>query len=152
MFPISTGKIIANPISLISRWKILDNLRRSLLEPATLALLLAGWLFLPGGPVFWTFASITMLLTPVWSSLFFSFLRAPPHLAELKPWAQDTLAAFLKGHVVALLQFIFLLHQAMLSLDAIGRSVLRVFVTKKTTPGMGDSRGSRERAAPNINR
>ena len=63
------GKVIPNPISLISRWKILDNLRRSLLEPATLALLVAGWLFLPGGPVFWTFASITMLLTPVWSSL-----------------------------------------------------------------------------------
>ena len=63
------GKIIPNPISLISRWKILDNLRRSLLEPATLALLVAGWLFLPGGPRFWTFASITMLLTPVWSSL-----------------------------------------------------------------------------------
>ena len=125
------GKVIPNPISLISRWKILDNLRRSLLEPATLALLVAGWLFLPGGPVFWTFASITMLLTPVWSSLLFSLLRVPPHFAELKPWARDTLSAFVKGHIVALLQIIFLLHQAMLSIDAIARSVLRVFITKK---------------------
>ena len=38
---------------------------------------------------------------------------------------------FLKGHVVVFLQLLFLLHQAMLSLDAIWRSVLRVFVTKK---------------------
>ena len=45
--------------------------------------------------------------------------------------AKDTIGAFLKGHVVAFLQLVFLLHQAMLSLDAIWRSVLRVFVTKK---------------------
>ena len=36
------------PISNISRWKIFDNLRRSLVEPATLLLLVAGWLWLPG--------------------------------------------------------------------------------------------------------
>jgi hypothetical protein len=37
-----------NRLPLISRWKILDNLRRSLVPPATLALLLAAWTFLPG--------------------------------------------------------------------------------------------------------
>ena len=31
--PDETGARVANPISLISRWKILDNLRRSLVEP-----------------------------------------------------------------------------------------------------------------------
>ena len=39
-----------NPLTAIGRWKILDNLRRSLVAPALLALLVAGWLVLPGRP------------------------------------------------------------------------------------------------------
>ena len=37
-----------NSFPLISRWKILDNLRRSLVAPMLLALLVAGWIALPG--------------------------------------------------------------------------------------------------------
>ena len=37
-----------NPLPLIGRWKILDNLRRSLVAPTLLALLVAGWTVLPG--------------------------------------------------------------------------------------------------------
>src|SRR5246500_1867713 len=40
-----SGHLVANPISLVSRWKILDNLRRSLVEPATCLLFLFGWFF-----------------------------------------------------------------------------------------------------------
>src|SRR5256712_2902200 len=43
-----------NRISAVSRWKILDNLRRSLLAPAIVLLLIAGWTILPGGPLWWT--------------------------------------------------------------------------------------------------
>ena len=32
--PNESGRLVANPISLVSRWKIVDNLRRSLIEPA----------------------------------------------------------------------------------------------------------------------
>jgi hypothetical protein len=125
------GQIIPNPISLISQWKIFDNLRRSLLEPAIMALLLAGWFFLPSQRLYWTGASIAMLLMPVYAGLLFSLLRAPKRTLFLVAWAKETSWAFIKGHIVAFLQIVFLLHQAMLSLDAIGRSVLRVFVTKK---------------------
>ena len=125
------GKILPNPINLISRWKILDNLRRSLFEPATLALLIAGWFWLRGEPLYWTCAVIAMLLTPVYANLFFSVLRAPIRSPFLFAWVKDTAWAFLKGHIVAFLQIVLLLHQSMLSIDAIGRSVLRVFVTKK---------------------
>ncbi|MBC8166201.1 MAG: glycosyl transferase, partial [Bryobacteraceae bacterium] len=129
--PSLEGSIIPNPISLVSRWKILDNLRRSLLEPATLALLLAGWFFLPTHPLYWTSACIGMLLMPVYAGLFFSVLRVPFRSRLVAAWAKETGGVFLKGHVVAFLQLGFLLHQTMLSLDAIGRSVLRVFVTKR---------------------
>ena len=40
-----------NPLPLIGRWKILDNLRRSLVAPALLVLLVAGWTLLPGAAV-----------------------------------------------------------------------------------------------------
>ncbi len=40
-----------NRLPLISRWKILDNLRRSLLAPALLALLASAWTWLPGSPL-----------------------------------------------------------------------------------------------------
>src|SRR5207237_4812473 len=40
------GRMTPNPLSVISRWKILDNLRRSLLEISTFELLLAGWFLL----------------------------------------------------------------------------------------------------------
>ena len=38
------GERTSNPLSLFDRWKILDNLRRSLLPTASLALLLVSWL------------------------------------------------------------------------------------------------------------
>ena len=46
--PDESGRKVPNPISLVSQWKILDNLRRSLVEPATFLLLVFGWLVLPG--------------------------------------------------------------------------------------------------------
>ena len=51
--PSRTG-LTRNRLPLIARWKILDNLRRSLLPPATLLLLVLGWTVLPGRPVVWT--------------------------------------------------------------------------------------------------
>ncbi len=56
--PDESGRKVPNPISLVSQWKILDNLRRSLVEPATFLLLVFGWLVLPGNPLYWTLATI----------------------------------------------------------------------------------------------
>jgi cyclic beta-1,2-glucan synthetase len=43
-----------NRLPLIARWKILDNLRRSLVAPSLVALFVAGWTLLPGRPLVWT--------------------------------------------------------------------------------------------------
>src|SRR5471030_767950 len=51
--PSPTG-LQRNRLPLVSRWKILDNLRRSLMAPATVAILLLGWTRLPGNPLAWT--------------------------------------------------------------------------------------------------
>jgi len=42
------GNVIKNPLSLISRWKILDNLRRSIVAPSITLLIALGFSILPG--------------------------------------------------------------------------------------------------------
>lgn len=123
------GRAIANPIPIISRWKILDNLRRSLIQPAMLLLMLAGWLFLPGPALYWTLASVALLLIPAYTSLLLLPLRLRPgHVAAP---VKDAAAAFLRDHIEALLQLAFLVHQSCVSLDAILRSLIRTRITRK---------------------
>ena len=43
-----------NDLRALDKWKIIDNLRRSTVELAQLALLVGGWLLLPGSPIRWT--------------------------------------------------------------------------------------------------
>jgi len=54
-----------NRLPLVSRWKILDNLRRSLVAPALVALLIAGWALLPGQPLAWTLMALATIAFPV---------------------------------------------------------------------------------------
>ena len=47
------GVRLDNPLSALSRWKVFDNLRRSLVAPAFVLVLVMGWLVLD--PIwFWT--------------------------------------------------------------------------------------------------
>ncbi len=52
-----------NALTALSRWKILDNLRRSLVPTALLALLVFGWLWVTS-VVSWTLAVLAMVLVP----------------------------------------------------------------------------------------
>ncbi len=122
--------LVPNPISLISRWKMVDNLRRSMIDPGILLLLLGGWFVLPGIPGYWTAVALAVLLLPVYCDFLFALLRIPRGWRALDAWIQDTSRAFANGHAIALFSLIFLLHQALLSMDAITRSMLRVFVTR----------------------
>ena len=54
-----------NRLPLMSRWKILDNLRRSLVAPATVAVLLLGWMVLPGDPLVWTAIGLAAVALPL---------------------------------------------------------------------------------------
>jgi cyclic beta-1,2-glucan synthetase len=129
--PDYSRNLASNPISLISRWKILDNLRRSLLDPGILLLLLGGWFALPGTPAYWTTVAVAVLLLPVYCDLLFALLRIPRGWHALSAWAGNTGRGFANGHATALFGLIFLLHQTLLSIDAVTRSTLRVFVTRR---------------------
>ncbi|HJW83529.1 MAG TPA: cellobiose phosphorylase, partial [Anaerolineae bacterium] len=113
-------------ISLIDRWKIVDNLRRSLLGPLLLALLVAGWVWLPGPAFVWTLLGVLMLGAPLGVSLLsalFSGLRQRALRASLRPLRYDALRWFLA--------LAFLLYETLLVLDAILTTLIRLFITRK---------------------
>ena len=122
-------RLAPNPISLISRWKILDNLRRSVQEPSLLILLLGAWFFLPGRANYWTFAAATLPFVAAYWTLLFSVLRVRSSIHAMGPWISNMVRTFEDASVTAFLMLVFLLHQALMSMDAIVRSILRMFVT-----------------------
>lgn len=127
--PNESGKLVENPTSTISRWKILDNLRRSLVEPATFLLLVAGWYWLPGGARYWTLATLLVFFVPAMVQAAFSLVRAA--LAQQAGAIRRTFLDVIGQLATTLLNFIFLAHQTQLMLDAIFRSLVRSFVTKE---------------------
>ena len=127
--PDESGARVANPISLVSRWKILDNLRRSLVEPATFLLLLFDWLVPGERALRWTLATVLILVIPSWFEFAFALVRA---VVERKmSVAREAVAAFYAANFSVLLTLVFLAHQALLSLDAVGRALVRRNVTRE---------------------
>lgn len=127
LVPDESGRLVENPISTISRWKILDNLRRSLIEPITFLLFVFGWFFLPGGPLYWTLATLVLLVLPGIVQLGFDLGRALLGVSFSE--ARDGVLNFFAGFGVTVLNLIFLPHHMLLSLDAIVRSLNRTLIS-----------------------
>jgi len=121
---------IANPLSGLSQWKIFDNLRRSLVPIALMLLLLGSWLLLPGLGGRGSLLVVSIIALPGLLAAAVNGFRKP---AEL-PWAMHL-------HGVAgscsrqlgqiFLTLAFLPYDAFISLDAIGKTLLRLLVTHK---------------------
>jgi hypothetical protein len=127
--PDETGKYIANPTNTISRWKIFDNLRRSLVEPVTFIMLVLGWFILPGGALYWTVATLFLLLLPVLVQLAFNLGRAAVKFSFVG--AKESFTIFASSFGFTILNLTFLTHQMLLSIDAIVRSLIRSLVSGK---------------------
>jgi hypothetical protein len=123
-------RLIANPLSTISRWKIFDNLRRSLFDPSIFVLLLCGWLFLPGSPLFWTVAVLVLLLLPGYFELAVAALKTPFARKRATLW-RDTAEGFVTNQLHVFFFLAFLPHQTLVMLDAISRTMRRMFVTRQ---------------------
>jgi cyclic beta-1,2-glucan synthetase len=125
--PEESGARVPNPISLVSRWKILDNLRRSLVEPATLLLLIFGWLLPDTNHLYWTLATVCILFIPPLFELTSGMIRAALERNSLV--AREVLRGFYATNVNVLLTVVFFAHQTLLSLDAVVRTLIRRTVT-----------------------
>ena len=119
-----------NRLTAIGRWKILDNLRRSLVAPALLALLLAGWLVLPGQRGVWTAIVVSVAasqLLPVLARLLIGPVRSqslPVFLTNLRDDASTTVAQIV-------LSLTLLAFHAVDTLHAIVLTLVRLVVTKR---------------------
>jgi len=112
-------------IPLIGRWKMLDNLRRTLLAPACVLSLIVGW-------------SLPLRSAAIWSAFIIAALAIPalpPVLAGVLPRRSGiskrahvrSLVADLRRAVSQLvLLVVFLAHQAWLMGDAIARTLYRL--------------------------
>lgn len=122
--PAQSG-IERNRLPLISRWKILDNLRRSLVAPSQVALLIAGWTWLPGRPIAWTIAVLLSMSFPL-VSRFIELLGGPRKglgmRVFLRAWIED-LGTDLARIAI---QLTFVAHQAWDMLDAVGVTIARL--------------------------
>ncbi len=118
-----------NRLSAISRWKILDNLRRSITEIAQLVLLVAGWFFLPGSPMLWTLVTLTTIAFPWLFSILLAMLRPPRDQSWAAYYAAVGRDMLVSAQQIAL-AVTFLPHQAVVSADAIIRTLIRLTITK----------------------
>lgn len=127
--PDETGRKVPNPISLVSQFKIFDNLRRSLVEPATFLLFVLGWLVLPGYARSWTLAILCILFVPTWFEFLFTLVRS---VAERKlAVAREAVATLFTSNVSLILNLAFLPHQMLVSLDAVARTLIRRLFTRQ---------------------
>ncbi len=109
----------ANPLTIINRWRILDNLRRSLVPVASLLLLLFGWL-ISAAPGVWSLVVGLAIAIPALAPLFDRLARRVQ--GTVHGWRGATDELVRAGVMIA-----FLPHQAWLSIDAI----FRVFYRRK---------------------
>ncbi len=120
----SDNSVQRNNIALIERWKIIDNLRRSLLSITLLLWLIAGWLWLPGEPIVWTAFAI---ISPVGHNVGHFILSITRRFRWKNRQSICTKAISNTGRWLLLIAF--LPHEALVALDAIIRTLARVTFT-----------------------
>ncbi|SFB07280.1 Cellobiose phosphorylase [Collimonas sp. OK607] len=127
----ASGKIghHRNPLSALSRWKLFDNLRRSIVPLALTALLLIGWIGLASA-WFWTCVALGILLIPSICASLLSLLRKPEDVLFRQHFSASLRAA-LQHFSHAALTLIFLPYEAAMNLDAIIRTQWRIMVSHK---------------------
>ena len=119
-----------NKLSSLSVWKILDNLRRSLVSSSIMVLLFLGFSILPGQSFIWAIFAMLTLALPFLMA-FFDRLMAGKFLPN--PIKRHMPGFFgLKASLSQLLlRIAFLSYQSNLALSAIFVTLMRVLITKK---------------------
>ena len=126
----ASGGPTRNYLPLISRWKILDNLRRSLVPVSIFLWLMAVWTVIPGSPLLWTLFIVIALVFPVYAHLTTNLMTHPKGV----PWSRHfrgLWADVSTNTVQALLLVVCIAHRAYLDTDAIIRTLYRQFISRK---------------------
>jgi cyclic beta-1,2-glucan synthetase len=119
-----------NPLTPLLTWKIFDNLRRSLVAPALLMLLIGGWLLSPESALFWTCLVIGLVFLPSLVSTLIDIVRKP----EDRTWLEHYVligSSAKRPLLLALMTLILLPYDALICVDAIFRSGVRMLFTRR---------------------
>jgi len=127
--PTSEGKSETNPLSLLARYKIFDNLRRSITAPVMVATFVLGWTALADHWL-WTLLPLTVIFLPPVLSLLSQLLNKPEEIG-LKKHLLETAKSAITTYCQVLLNFVCLPFEAYFSFDAITTTCYRVFGSKK---------------------
>ena len=133
-----------NPLSALNRWRILDNLRRSLVPLASLLLLLFGWL-ISAAPGVWTIVVALAVAIPALAPLLDRSARRLAGTVTAWRGAADELAR-------AVVMLAFLPHQAWLAADAIVRVFYRKWVSRSRLLEWETAEAAGARAQLHLNR
>ncbi|HEY3341361.1 MAG TPA: cellobiose phosphorylase, partial [Anaerolineae bacterium] len=126
---------IPNDLSVIDRWKILDNLRRSLLAPMLLLLFVAAWLWLPGPKWAWTLFGILTPAVPLIAGVLASLVRnAFDHTNQIDAHGSQwhSIIEPLQNSILRwLLELAFIPYETFLALGGISVTLVRLLFTRK---------------------
>jgi cellobiose phosphorylase len=117
-----------NPLSALSRWKILDNLRRSLVPGALTSLFVLGWTLLSPAWLWTLSASAMILIPPLLASLLDLFRR--PNDMRLSQHLASTGQSSGRHFAQAVLTLVCLPYEGFFSVDAIVRTAGRMWLTR----------------------
>ena len=126
------GSLNRNQLGAIQRWKLLDNLRRSLQPPITLLLLGAAWLgLLPGAVWVWTLLLTATQAAPLWCELLGLVTRAT--MAPTRAWTRLRAAPMTLRRALqhGLLSLLLLPYESRVLLDAIVRTLFRLALRRR---------------------
>ena len=128
LFPVvyTQNGLARNRLSTIDLWKIFDNIRRSLVPPTLLILLIAGWLFLPGSPLIWTMLVLLPSVLPIVGQTIENITHNFGRLT-LKQLLKPTWLPLIRW----ILTVIFLPYEASLALSAIVLTIARLLIVRK---------------------
>ncbi len=132
LFPFvpSRNGLTRNRLPLVARWKILDNLRRSLVPPATLLLLVLGWTVLPGNPLAWIASALAAMAFPLLSRTP-SILRGPRRGQSWAVFLRATIEDVETDAARFGLELTFVANEAYERVHAIGITLVRLAVTRR---------------------
>lgn len=117
-------------ISLLGRWKIFDNLRRSLIAPALFVLLVLCFALDLGQTYPWAILVFFGLSIHAFINFFVELFPVRRHLGIVQH-LHAVFTDWLEGMGRFLMAACFLPHHAWMNLDAIGRALYRMLVSKK---------------------
>jgi cellobiose phosphorylase len=153
LVPAPDARRASNPLSALSLWKLVDNLRRSLVPAALTLILLVAWLVLPHAWL-WTLAVVAIVVLPAACAIVVELVRWPDE-GTLRQHLSAVASAAGRHAAQAALTLAFLPYEATVNLDAIARTAWRMLVTHRrllewspSVPDHSDRSVAGERKAP----